>query len=215
MPTFTTNYNLAKPLVNDATDQDLWGGELNDDMDIIDSTMKSISDAAGPMIGSGFDWFGSTAPIQSGKEYVFAYGQAISRTTYATCFAVMGTTYGAGDGSTTFNLPDKRGRVSAGKDDMGGSSANRLTGLPEGVDGDVLGAAGGLESNTLTIAQMPAHDHTGSDVASKFSGASPVGANLGASAVYIQNGTIASQGGGGAHNNVQPTLICNYVIRIL
>lgn len=45
MPTFTPNYNLAKPLVNSAVDQDLWGNELNGDMDIIDSTMKSISDA--------------------------------------------------------------------------------------------------------------------------------------------------------------------------
>lgn len=46
MPTFTPNYHLAKPLVNNATDQDLWGGELNDDMDIIDTTMKAISDVA-------------------------------------------------------------------------------------------------------------------------------------------------------------------------
>lgn len=45
MPTYTTNYNLAKPLVNSAVDQDLWGYELNDDLDIIDSTMKTISDA--------------------------------------------------------------------------------------------------------------------------------------------------------------------------
>jgi len=45
MPTYTTNYNLAKPLVNSAVDQDLWGNELNSDLDIIDTTMKTISDA--------------------------------------------------------------------------------------------------------------------------------------------------------------------------
>lgn len=45
MPTYTTNYDLAKPLVNSAVDQDLWGDELNNNMDIIDTTMKSISDA--------------------------------------------------------------------------------------------------------------------------------------------------------------------------
>lgn len=45
MPTYTTNYHLAKPLVNSAVDQDLWGGELNNDMDIIDSTMKANADA--------------------------------------------------------------------------------------------------------------------------------------------------------------------------
>lgn len=47
MPTYTTNYHLAKPLVNDPIDEDLWGSELNNDMDIIDSTMKSISDVTG------------------------------------------------------------------------------------------------------------------------------------------------------------------------
>lgn len=49
MPTYTTNYNLAKPLVNSAVDQDLWGNELNSDMDIIDTTMKSISDSVTPL----------------------------------------------------------------------------------------------------------------------------------------------------------------------
>ena len=60
---------------------------------------------------------GSTAPAGA----LFCYGQTVSRTTYAGLFAVIGTTYGVGDGSTTFNLPDLRGRVAAGKSDMGGS----------------------------------------------------------------------------------------------
>lgn len=55
------------------------------------------------------------------------FGQAVSRTTYAALFAVIGSAHGAGDGSTTFNLPDMRGRVPAGKDDMGGTAAGRLT----------------------------------------------------------------------------------------
>lgn len=54
------------------------------------------------------------------------FGQAVSRTTYAALFAAIGTAYGAGDGSTTFNVPDMRGRVAAGKDDMGGTAAGRL-----------------------------------------------------------------------------------------
>ena len=66
---------------------------------------------------------GATVP----KGYLLCFGQAISRTAYAGLFAVLGTTYGAGDGSTTFNLPDLRGLVVAGKDDMGGSTANRLS----------------------------------------------------------------------------------------
>lgn len=58
--------------------------------------------------------------------WILCYGQAVSRTTYAPLFTAIGTAYGAGDGSTTFNLPDMRGRVAAGKDDMGGAAASRL-----------------------------------------------------------------------------------------
>src|SRR5512139_3736646 len=66
---------------------------------------------------------GLTAP----DGWLFCYGQAVSRTTYATLFGILSTTYGSGDGVNTFNLPDIRGRVVAGQDDMGDSSANRLT----------------------------------------------------------------------------------------
>lgn len=75
-------------------------------------------------LGSGLDYWGSTTP---NSAFAFPYGQAISRTTYASLYSVLGTTYGSGDGSTTFNLPDKRGRVSAAYDEMGGSPASRLT----------------------------------------------------------------------------------------
>lgn len=58
---------------------------------------------------------GSTAP----SGWLLCFGQAVSRTTYASLFAAIGTAFGVGDGSTTFNLPDMRGRVPGGKDDMG------------------------------------------------------------------------------------------------
>src|SRR5262249_15554071 len=105
-------------------------------------------------VGCGMDYWGATAPS---SNFALAYGQAISRTTYAACFAVMGTTFGAGDGATTFNLPDKRGRVSAGKDDMGGAAASRLTTSYFGSNASTLGAASGFESNTLSTTTMPAH----------------------------------------------------------
>ncbi|HYC65290.1 MAG TPA: tail fiber protein, partial [Reyranellaceae bacterium] len=72
--------------------------------------------------------------------------------------------FGCGDGSTTFNIPDLRGRTTAGRDDMGGSSANRLTGQTGGIDGDVLGHIGGTETHTLSTAQMPAHTHSTSPI---------------------------------------------------
>ena len=65
-------------------------------------------------------------------------------------FTAIGTTYGVGDGSTTFALPDMRGRIAAGQDDMGGTSANRLTGAGSGFDGDILGGVGGTETHTTS-----------------------------------------------------------------
>lgn len=118
-----------------------------------------MADLAGFMgwpAGSSVDFFGSVAPPGSR----FCFGQALSRTEYAALFAAIGTTYGVGDGTTTFNLPDCRGRVIAGQDDMGGTSANRLTGLSGGVNGDTLGAVGGDEGHVLTTAQLAAHAHT-------------------------------------------------------
>jgi microcystin-dependent protein len=128
----------------------------------------------------------------------------------------VGTTRGA-SGAADFAankrlpLPDLRGRVIAGQDDMGGSSANRLTGLSGGLNGDTMGTTGGAESHTLTIAEMPAHDHTftynNDDV--NGSGASfPSFMSL-----TGLTKTTSSTGGGGAHNNVQPTMILNFIIK--
>ena len=58
-------------------------------------------------------------------------------------------------------MPDLRGRVIGGKDDMGGIGANRLTGVSGSVDGDSLGNTGGNETHTLTTAELPAHNHSG------------------------------------------------------
>jgi microcystin-dependent protein len=100
---------------------------------------------------------GTSAPT----GWLLCYGQAISRTTYAALFAVIGTTYGSGDGSTTFNVPDLRGRFPLGQDDMGGSAANRVTSAASGLDGATLGASGGAQTVTLSTSEVPSHTHTG------------------------------------------------------
>ena len=158
---------------------------------------------------------GSTAP----SGWLLCYGQAVSRTTYADLFSALGTTYGTGDGSTTFNLPDLRGRVIAGQDDMGGTSANRLTNQTGGLNGDTLGATGGAETHTLTEAQMPAHTHgagtyevQGQSGSGGDSGAT-VGTGDGNAFDPAVSGTSGSAGSGAAHNNVQPTIILNYIIK--
>lgn len=107
-------------------------------------------------LGAGLEFWGTTAPNSS---FAFPYGQAISRTTYATLFALTSTTYGTGDGSTTFNLPDCRGRVVAGKDDMGGSAAGRLVG--SGITGTTLGANGGVPDIIIGTTNLPPYTPTG------------------------------------------------------
>jgi microcystin-dependent protein len=120
----------------------------------------AIADVAGlpaslTPVGAVIPYAGLSAP----PRWLFCFGQNVSRTTYAALFAAIATTYGAGDGATTFTLPDLRGRAIAGKDDMGGSSANRLTAQSGGLNGDTLGAAGGAETHTLSQAQLPPHVH--------------------------------------------------------
>ena len=174
-------------------------------------TMKSVpaSDFKEYIMPTGalMPYAGTSAPT----GFLLCYGQAISRSTYADLFSAISTTYGTGDGSSTFNLPDLRGRVIAGQDDMGGSSANRLTDQTGGLNGDTLGDTGGSETHTLSTAQMPAHTHTvaaqqqvGGDSTNRGGSG-----QLGAAATI----TSSSTGGDGAHNNVQPTIILNYIIK--
>ena len=155
--------------------------------------------------GAVLPFAGASAP----SGHLLCFGQAISRSTYSGLFTAIGTVYGVGDGSTTFNIPDLRGRAVAGQDDMGGTSANRLTDQSGGVDGDVLGDTGGAETHTLTTAQLAAHTH--GKGAQFLDGTGPGGAG-GAG----ENGDprdTESTGGNAAHNNVQPTIILNYIIK--
>lgn len=164
--------------------------------------------------GAYMPFAGTTAP----DGWLFMFGQAVSRTEYAGLFAVLGTTYGPGNGSTTFNLPDMRGRVPGGKDDMGGAAAGRLTTAGSGVNGATLGAVGGAETHTLDQNQMPAHTH---DLAMKYTTIGGAGSSRNywtRSAVdTLYDGTVtngaSSRGGGTAHNNTQPTLVANYIIK--
>jgi microcystin-dependent protein len=174
---------------------------------IITDGAGTLSFAPGGSFSAGMlvPYAGAAAPT----GWLLCFGQQINRTTYADLFTAIGTAYGVGDGVTTFNVPDLRGRAIAGKDDMGGTSANRLTNQSGGLDGDVLGDTGGAETHTLTTAEMPAHTHS---VPSGGSGSSNYGLG-GSSGSFSQPQTTGSTGNGDAHNNVQPTIILNYIIK--
>jgi microcystin-dependent protein len=211
-------------------------------------------------------------PAAPNSSFAFPSGQAISRTTYAALFALMGTTYGAGDGSTTFNLPSLGGRLLACRENMNGAGAEgRITPAGSGIAGTTLGATGGAQNVVLGVGEIPSHAHANSlsdpghahgvsdpthshgvndptHSHGVLQGASPAGSvgttmNLSAhnavstmtadaaatgitivasgAGVSVQAAGTgasvvnASAGGGGAHNNMPPTMMVNYIIRVL
>jgi microcystin-dependent protein len=156
---------------------------------------------------------------------------------WTSCPLLPATLYGSGDGASTFNIPDLRGRVTTGKDDMGGSAANRITNSGSGIVGTTLGAVGGAEKETLITANLPAYTPTGTVATSGvagtngnplavFSGGGANGFGTGANA----NGTLLGAGGmtfsssftgsaqGGTSTPVvtmPPTIVCNRILRLI
>jgi len=154
-----------------------------------------LSNLAGIPIGTIADYAGTSAPT----NWLLCYGQNVSRTTYASLFSAISTTFGSGDGSTTFGLPDLRGRTTFGKDDMGGSAANRVTNAVSGITGTTLGSAGGSQSLT-------AHTHTYDK--NSGTGISPGASGQGGSLATIASGSTGS----GSSENMPPAVIMNKII---
>ena len=170
--------------------------------------------------GTSIQGFWTTAPT----GYLLEDGLAVSRALYANLFSVIGTTYGAGDGSTTFNLPDSRGRLVVNK-----SSVD--------TEFDAMGEKTGSKINILTLSEMAIHNHTGTTGTGNamwyrtvnYAGTSSASnhTNGYSSASYVDytdtnypgrdhthSFTTASNGGGGSHNNIQPTIVKMYAIKI-
>lgn len=167
------------------------------------ATHATSADSAnnGVPVGTLFPYAGPSVPT----GYLLCYGQAVSRTTYSALFTVIGTTYGAGNGSTTFNVPDMRGRVAIGLDNMGGTSANVVT----NANADILGGKDGREKHALTADENGPHAHSigisGGDDA--YSGYADCGA------WYYATLQTSSSGNGTPHNNMQPWIALNYIIK--
>ncbi len=152
-------------------------------------------------VSSGFilPFGGGTAP----SGWLECNGQVVSRSTYSALFAIIGTIYGAGDGSTTFAVPDLQGRVIVGQ---GGNTALRTPTDLENV-GDTFGS----QTHTLTEDEMPKHRHQSDFFI----------ANVNHPRVRIHHGGVSKYGqpfttfagGDQAHNNIQPSIVINYLIK--
>jgi microcystin-dependent protein len=179
-------------------------------------------------LGGMLPFGGSTAPY----HYLLCDGAAVSRTNFSGLFTVIGTTYGVGNGTTTFNVPNLQDRIAVGKGVLAGS--------------DVLGETGGAASVALATANMPAHSHGGGTGATTVDhqhlrGYNPVPAGTGTAVnlygptftvvsgapqggdnginggagVTSHGHTIAAEGSGTAHENMPPYITLNYIIRAL
>ena len=161
-------------------------------------------------IGAIIEWDSDLIP----ENWLLLNGQAVSRTVYSELFAIYGTTYGAGNGSTTFNLPDRRTRVAVGRD------AND-------EDFAALGTTGGEKEHTLTVDEMPSHVHNferqqwfSSDIAvsdntgSIYSWKTTTGGSTSQS--YTSSnypGRYGYTGGSQPHNNLQPYIVTNFIVK--
>lgn len=170
-----------------------------------DTSKMQVGDFAS---GTGIQAGATISSIDSGSQITLSSTLTASETS-----AILVSPYGIGDGTTTFNLPDRRGYVAAGWEGMGGTDPDRLTTGGSGVDGQRRGAVGGAETHTLTEDELPSHDHPYARMTLQGSSGMSPGGSANVSSVLLETVDSTNAGGDQAHNNTQPTFVVPYIIK--
>lgn len=191
--------------VSKSADSDRLGGILASEYAMV-KDVNNLSDEVNMLTKhkAGFIYPLASDVVPDG--FLLCDGAEYLREEYPELFIAIGTTYGSGDGSTTFNVPNLATRVPVGKG-----------------TGYALGATGGEATHTLTVNEMPSHEHSELKINNNYitiwsSDNTKPGSALDMSTLYQPNGAnnntfgTGSAGGGVAHNNMQPYTVVNYII---
>lgn len=183
---------VLKAIVSDSVDLNSLKGDKGDP----GNDGKDGRDGVGVPTGVINDYAGVNAP----DGWLLCHGQEVSRNTYNNLFNVIGTIYGEGDGSTTFNIPDLRNRVGVGLNESD-------------TDFNTLGNTLGEKTHKLTVAEMPSHSHAIA-MSSDGVGYKVERVPFGNTTAWGNSGEpIKSTGGGQEHNNIQPSIVLNKIIK--
>lgn len=230
--TLESRSTVPRPVAN----QTVYYSKIEDGISSLWSHSPSgVVKEVGTPVGVVNDWAGLESKVPEG--WMLCDGRSLPKADYPLLYERIGDTYGST--STTFNIPDHRGRVSVAPDNMGGIPVGRI------ID-TTLGGSGGEEMVTLTTAQLPSHTHSnGSLTAASAGGHShqtdtgnsfvvriatggtwnlPAGSgnardravtNTAGAHTHNVTGSTSAAGGGNAHNNMQPYIIQNKIIKVL
>jgi microcystin-dependent protein len=198
-PNNSINLNATSVPVNNSTGG-FFVNPINRNDNYVDYQTLAYNQTTGeivysyPIAGVINIFAGSSAP----QGTLLCDGSEVSRTTYSRLFDVIGTTYGAGNGTGTFNVPNLQGRVPVGL-----KSTETIF--------NTLGNIGGTGAHTLSVSEIPPHTHTYVNQPNTTSVQTPVTGTDVADNVNVSQ-TSGSTGGGQSHNNLQPYIVLNYII---